>query len=129
MQAEKDIKTLAKEAKQRLKTGFWEKYKTDVRNSSLKAKSEGVSESVVISYYQQKNTPIVKKTIAESQTFYEKVKSILDEKGQVGNIISLLIDHSVFDGLTYDGKQKYLLELSNRYLDALDRYNTEKRFL
>ncbi len=129
MQAEKDVKTLAKEAKQRLKSGFWEKYKTDVVNSSQKARSEGVAESVVINYYQQKSAPIVKKTVDKSHTFYEKVKVLLDEKGQVGNIISLLIDHSVFDGLTYEGKQKYILELSNKYLEALDRYNAEKRFL
>ena len=129
MQTEKDIKTLAREAKQRLKSGFWEKYKTDVRNSSQKARSEGVSDSVVINYYQQKNSPIIKRASQDSGSFYEKVKTILDEKGQVGNIISLLIDHEVFDGMSYDGKQKYLLELSNKYLEALDRYNTEKKFL
>ena len=129
MQAEKDVKTLAKEAKQRLKSGFWEKYKAEVVNSSQKARSEGVAESVVINYYQQKNAPIVKKAVDKSHTFYEKVKAVLDEKGQVGNIISLLIDHSVFDGLSYEGKQKYILELSNKYLEALDRYNAEKRFL
>ena len=128
MQAEKDLKTLAKEAKQRLKSGFWEKYQDDVMRSSQKARSEGVSESFVISYYQQKSEPIIRKTLSEKQSFYEKVKRILDEKGQVGNIISLLIDHDVFDSLTYDGKQKYLLELSNKYLEALERYNAEKMF-
>ncbi|MBP5177052.1 MAG: hypothetical protein ILP02_00535 [Clostridia bacterium] len=129
MQAEKDVKTLAREAKQRLKSGFWEKYKDDVKNSSQKARSEGVAESVVISYYQQKNAPVVKKAVSESDGFYLKVKRILDEKGKVGNIIALLIDHSVFDGMNYDSRQKYILELSNKYLAALDRYNAEKKFL
>ena len=129
MQTEKDLKTLAKEAKQRLKSGFWDRHKNDVKSSSEKAKSEGVAQSVVISYYQKKDAPIVKKTAEETIPFYEKVKKILDEKGKVANIISLLIDHSVFDSLDYNAKQKYLLELSNKYLEALDRYDAEKRIL
>lgn len=126
-QAEKDLKTLAKEAKHRLKSGFWEKYGDEIKTSSQRAKRDGVAESVVINYYENK-TAVVKKTVSESEAFYLKVKAILDEKGQVGNIISLLIDHDYFDAQSYERKQKYLLELSNRYLDALERYNAEKRF-
>ena len=128
MQTEKNLKTVAKEAKQRLKSGFWEKYKSDVRASSQKARSEGVSESVVISYYQKKSAAVVKKAVTDDESFYEKVRAILETKGQVGNILALLIDHEEFDELSYDQKQKYLLELSGRYLKALERYNAEKRF-
>ncbi len=128
MQTEKDLKSLAKEAKQRLKSGFWQKYGSEVRVSTNTAKTEGVSESVVINYYQNKENVAIKKTRSDSESFYDKVRKILDEKGQVGNIISLLIDHDEYDALPYERKQKYILELSAKYLEALERYKTEKKF-
>lgn len=128
MQAEKNIKQLAKEAKQRLKSGFWEKYRQDVQRSAEVAKNDGVSKSVVVDYYQTQTKPIVKKAVSESQAFYMKVKDILDKHGEVGNIISLLIDYSVYDSLSYEAKQRYVLELSNKYLECLERYRMEKKF-
>lgn len=129
MQVEKDLKTLAKEAKKRLKSGFWSKYKSEVAKKKEVAKEKGMSESKVIDYYQIKSGAITasKKLIDEDEKFFLKVKEILDTKGQVGNIISLLIEHDVFDQMPFDKRQKYLLDLSNRYLEALDRYNSEKR--
>ncbi|MBO4573272.1 MAG: hypothetical protein J5762_05895 [Clostridia bacterium] len=128
MQTEKDLKSVAKEAKRRLKSGFWEKYGSEVHRSSEAAKSEGVPESRVIDYYQNKSEVPAKKLKSESEKFYEKVKKILDEKGQVGNIISLLIDHAEYDELPYERKQKYILELSGKYLEALERYRAESLF-
>ena len=129
MQVEKDLKTLAKEAKKRLKSGFWSKYKSEVAKKKEVAKEKGMSESKVIDYNQIKSVAITasKKLIDEDEKFFLKVKEILDTKGQVGNIISLLIEHDVFDQMPFDKRQKYLLDLSNRYLEALDRYNSEKR--
>ena len=127
MQTEKNLKVLAKEAKQRLKSGFWQKHKEEVIKSADCARQDGLSETVVLSYYQSVDLP-TRKTKVEKQTFYEKVCAILNEKGQVGNILALLVDHDEFDDLSYERKQKYMLELSTRYLDALDRYNAEKRF-
>ena len=127
MQSEKDLRSLAKEAKQRLKTGFWGRYKNEVKRSYEAAKEGGINESAVINYYQSKDAPRATKITSKEDEFFLKVKAILDEKGQVGNIISLLIDHSVYDAMPYDKKQKYILELSGKYLKALDRYNAEKR--
>ena len=124
--AEKDLKTLAKEAKQRLKTGFWQKHKEEVIKSTDSARQEGIAESVVIDYYQSIDLP--SKKTRSTVCFYDKVRQILDEKGQVSNILSLLVDHEEYDFLSYDNKQKYMLELSSKYLEALDRYNAEKKF-
>ncbi len=128
MQAEKDIKQLAKEAKQRLKSGFWSKYREDVQRSADVAKNDGIAKSVVVDYYQTQNRSTAKKSISEKETFYLKVKNILDTQGEVSNILSLLIDYSVYDSLSYDGKQRYMLDLSNKYLQCLERYRMEKKF-
>ena len=124
MKGERNIKTLAKEAKKRLKNGFWEKYGKDVKASFSRARSQGVDPVGVIDYYEAKAAP--KKN--DGDEFYRKVKKILDEYGERGNAISMLIDYSVYDSLDYGRKQKYVLDLSERYRAALERYKREKTF-
>lgn len=126
MKGEKSLKILAKEAKNRLKNGFWEKYKDNVVDSFEKAKAEGVDASRVIGYYEAKVSSV--KITDESEIFYSKVKKLLEEYGERGNIISMLIDYSVYDSLSYEKKQKYVLELSEKYRKALERYKREKSF-
>ena len=127
MNSEKSLKTLAREAKKRLKTGFWEKYKESVVDSFEKAKAEGVDASKVIGFYEAKVSSA--KIKDESEVFYQKVKDLLDSYGERGNMISMLIDYSVYDSLSYEKKQKYILELSEKYRKALERYKREKSFL
>ncbi|MBP5372715.1 MAG: hypothetical protein J6Y44_00830 [Clostridia bacterium] len=126
MKGEKSLKILAKEAKNRLKNGFWEKYKDNVVDSFEKAKAEGVDASRVIGYYEAKVSSV--KITDESEIFYSKVKKLLEEYGERGNIISMLIDYSVYDSLSYEKTQKYVLELSEKYRKALERYKREKSF-
>ena len=126
MKGEKNLKSLAKEAKNRLKTGFWEKYKDSVIDSFEKAKAEGVEASRVIGFYEAKVSSV--KTTDESEIFYKKVKDLLERFGERGNIISMLIDYSVYDSLSYEKKQKYILELSDKYRKALERYKRERSF-
>ena len=124
MKGERNLKTLAKEAKKRLKNGFWEKYGDDVKASFSKARAQGVDPVGVIDFYEAKTAP--KRT--DGDEFYKKVKKILDEYGECGNAISMLIDYSVYDSLDYGRKQKYVLDLSERYRAALERYKREKTF-
>ena len=126
MKGEKNFKTLAKEAKNRLKSGFWEKYRDSVVDSFEKAKSEGVDASRVIEFYEAKVSS--SKTGDESETFYRKVKGLLEKYGECDNMISMLIDHSIYDRLSYENKQKYVLELSEKYRKALERYKRERSF-
>ena len=121
---EKNLKVLAKEAKKRLKNGFWEKYKKDVRLSAERLKAEGVEPSSIIGYYETKASPV--KVADARDAFYEKVKKLLDEHGECGNAISMLIDYSEYDSLSYEGKQRYVLRLSDDYRKALERYKREK---
>lgn len=125
MRSDKNLKALAKEAKKRLKSGFWDKYKDDVISSAVKLKAEGVDASKVIGYYEAKSSP---KKSDGGDDFYKKVKKLLDEFGERGNVLSMLIDYSVYDALSYENKQKYMLDLSEKYRAALERYKREKSF-
>ena len=126
MKGEKNLKSLAKEAKNRLKTGFWEKYKDSVIDSFEKAKAEGVDASRVIGFYEAKVSSV--KVTNEDDVFYKKVKDLLERYGERGNVLSMLIDYSVYDPLSYEKKQKYILELSDKYRKALERYKRERSF-
>ncbi|MGN0818952.1 MAG: hypothetical protein ACI4M6_00950 [Christensenellaceae bacterium] len=119
------IKQLAKDAKQRLKSGFWQEYKSRYMDAEKIAKQQSVHKSEVLGYYQSKISQKITKS--EDEEFYLKVKTLLDTEGEVSNAIGRLVDHGVFDSLDYDKKQKYIFELSEKYLKAVERYHREKQ--
>lgn len=123
-----DLKFIAKEAKKRLKTGFWEEHKDKIGSIKEIAKTEGIKTSNIVKYYQTTVIREVKYKADETENFYEKVKSILDSVGEVSDIISRLIDTDTYNKLPYDRKQKYVMELSEKYREALKRYKREKKF-
>ena len=121
-----NIKLLAKDAKKRLKSGFWEEHKDKIVQIKDKARSEGVETSNIIKYYQTRVIHNVKAKDDDSELFYAKVKAILDSVGEVSDIIGRLIDQEIYISLPYESKQKYVMELSDRYRVALNRYKKDK---
>ena len=51
---------------------------------------------------------------------------MLDLEGEVSNAIGRLTDKEYFNSLSYEEKQRYTLNLSERYVKAVERYNKEK---
>ena len=126
MEEQKSLKEYAKEAKKRLKSGFWDNYKKDLEQELKKAEETGVSSSRVRDYFAQKVKIYIKSGKDENEEFYLKVKKILDEEGEIPDAIGRLTDKKVFDELSYEEKQRYSLNLSEKYLQAVERYNKEK---
>ena len=118
-----DIKNVAKQAKSRLKTNFWQKCKDDIDKGTLQAKTLGLNENKVKDSLKMK----VKSVISgeKQDEFYLKVKKILDEEGEVYDIIGRLTDKQYYATLNYEEKQRYTLELSGKYLRALEKYKKE----
>jgi methylthioribose-1-phosphate isomerase len=125
LETQKTLKQYAKEAKQRLKSGFWQQYKSNLDKKIEQAESTGVSVSKVKEYYSQRVYENIKKPDEDDETFYQKVKKILDEEGEISNAIGRLTDNSVYDNLPYEEKQRYSLRISERYLKAVERYKKE----
>lgn len=119
------IKQLAKQAKQRLKSGFWKEYRKQYSDAEKIAKQQSVDKNEVLDYYQSKISQKI--TNSRDDEFYLKVKNLLDTEGEVSDAIGRLIDHEYFDNLDYEKKQKYLFELSEKYLKAVERYHREKQ--
>ena len=126
----KTIKDYAKEAKKRLKSGFWEDYKSNLGEKTVKAEEMGIAASKVQEYYKEKTTAEISTGVGVTgdEEFYKKVKDYLDEYGETPDILKKLMNESYFLLLPYEKRQKYLLELSSRYLSALERYKKEKTF-
>lgn len=126
--ADKSIKSAAKEAKKRLKSRFWQDYKRDVDSGVKLAKEEGLRESGVKNYFKNRVVKSVRGSSEEEETFYSTVRDMLDEYGvRPENALDILMDKEYFESLAYEGKERYLFRLSERYLIAAARYDGERK--
>ena len=92
------LKILAADAKARLKNGYY----------------NAVNETAVNYHDLVKTSFGGKETNEKEKIFYDKVKTIIDEDG-VTNPISRLVDEKYLETLSYSAKQRYLLEVSEKY--------------
>ncbi len=125
----KTLKQYCKEAKKRLKNGFWQNYQKDLSDHLNRAEEQGISVSKVKEYYSQRVANSFKNTKSESEEFYLKVKSLLDEFGEVSDALGRLTDKEKFDKMSYEEKQRYTLDLSEKYVKAVERYHVEKSLM
>lgn len=121
----KTLKQYCKEAKKRLKSGFWQNYQKNLTEKMEQAERDGVSASKVKEYYAERISENLKNYGEERELFYKKVKKLLDEEGEVPNAIGRLTDTEYYNKLTYEEKQRYTLSLSEKYLQAVERYRKE----
>ncbi len=119
-----NLKTVARQAKQRLRTDFWKKYKSDMDGAQAEAEKCGRNANRVKSNMLNKVKTVIR---GETQDdFYLKVKALLDEYGEVSDAIGRLTDKAYYDTLGYEEKGRYTMELSARYVAALEKYRREK---
>ena len=105
---------------------FWQNYHKDLDEKMEKATEAGVAPSKVKEYYTYVVSENIKNRKDDEEEFYQKVKKILDEEGEISNAIGRLTDRQAFESMSYNEKQKYTLTLSERYLKAVERYNKEQ---
>ena len=122
----KSLKQYCKEAKKRLKCGFWQNYQHNLNQNIERAEKAGISTSKVKQYYAERVSENIKNYANEKEEFYQKVKLMLDEVGEVSNAIGRLTDKEYYATLSYEEQQRYNLELSEKYLRAVERYKREK---
>ena len=120
------LKVLAKQAKNRIKSGYWQKSLQEKNESLEYAKNNGLNTSTVAKYYKEKVISDLKNKNTEEEIFYQKVKQILDQYGEVSDILGRLTDKEYLNTLSYEQRQRYLLSLAENYRKALQRYKKEK---
>ena len=122
----KSLKQYCREAKKRLKAGFWQNYQRDLSEGIERAERVGISTSKVKQYYAERVSESIKSKEEGKEEFYLKVKKLLEEEGEVANAIGRLTDYEYYSTLDYEEKQRYTLSLSEKYLQAVERFKKEK---
>ncbi|MBO5068491.1 MAG: hypothetical protein J6C62_08880 [Clostridia bacterium] len=122
----KSLKQYCREAKKRLKAGFWQNYQKDLSANLERAERAGISTSKVKQYYAERVSENIKSREVGKEEFYLKVKKLLEEEGEVADAIGRLTDHEYYQTLDYEEKQRYSLSLSEKYLQAVERFRKEK---
>ena len=123
---EKTLKMLAKEAKLRMKKGFWKECEEALESERTRAKENGINESKMERYFAEKVTTKIRGDSPDE--FYLKVRDLLLSEGEVSDAIGRLTDQEYYMSLSYAEKQRYTLELSEKYLRALERFKREYEF-
>ncbi len=119
------FKRYAKQAKERMKSGFWENAKARLEHEKQVAATYGLDCHVVGEEQRRK----LEKQIydydgfCEEQEFYCKVEKILESDCIVSNPIMQLADQRYMDKLSAYEKQTYLMKLSSKYQAAVEKYN------
>ena len=123
---ERTLKMLAKEAKMRMKKGFWRQAQEELDSERTHAREKGINESKLTRYFHEKVGAKIKGESPDE--FYMKVRDMLLAEGEVSDAIGRLTDREYFATLSYAEQQRYTLELSERYLRALERFKREYEF-
>ena len=123
---ERTLKSLAKEAKMRMKKGFWKECEEKLGKERDHAKEQGIKESKMERYFRQKVVTEIRGDAPDD--FYLKVRDLLLTEGEVSDAIGRLTDKEYYMTLSYSEKQRYMLELSDKYLRALERFKKEYEF-
>ncbi|MDE6075580.1 MAG: hypothetical protein K2G26_04005, partial [Clostridia bacterium] len=96
----------------------------DVDTTAREAEKNGKNAGKVKSHLYDKVKSVIRGE-AEDE-FYLKVKKLLDEYGETSDAIGRLTDREYFNTLSYEERQRYTMELSSKYLAALEKYRKEK---
>lgn len=122
------IKKIANEAKSRLKSGYWEEFYKNRDEDMQRANQLGVNKELVRDVYKSRNTRAKRELVWGS--LYPVVREIVEreQNGEtVLNPIGILINKTVFDALDQTSKQRYVLDLSEIYLEIRKEIEMESK--
>lgn len=123
--AARSLKELSLEAKRRLKRGFW----TEIGREKQNIVSSNTDD--VNLYFDAKIMKSIKEDAKgeADRMFEERVREIVENEESISNPIMLLIDDTVVERLDYNGRQRYLMSVSERYNRVREEILKNKKLL
>lgn len=122
------LKDYAKEAKARMKSGFWQDIIEQRKYDVQMAAEQGKSTDVVFKEYREILTrKIFENKTEEDEILYQKVCELLSQNKVITNPIGLLADQRKMNSMTVHGKQNYIFELSKKFKEMKERYYKERQ--
>lgn len=118
------FKQYAKQAKDRLKNGFWENAKNNLAHEKQVAATLGLNQRQVCEEQRQKLQRQIYDYdgFCEEQDFFAKVVAILNSNEVVSNPIMRLADQTYMQTLSPREKQIYVSRLAAKYREAVEKY-------
>ncbi len=118
------FKQYAKQAKDRLKNGFWENAKNNLAHEKQVAATLGLNQRQVCEEQRQKLQRQIYDYdgFCEEQDFFAKVVAILNSNEVVSNPIMRLADQAYMQTLSPREKQIYVSRLAAKYREAVEKY-------
>lgn len=126
-----ELKKRALLAKQRMRMGYWQAL-NDERDKALSENNNSYSSLIRVKEIQQArierdlNKTLGNAQVLKDEAFFEKVRQILDKDEDISNPLGLLVEHEIYDNLDPSNKQRYILELSKKFIQMRDRYYKER---
>lgn len=122
-----ELKKRALLAKQRLRMGYWQKMQSD----RLRMEAENVDGDKIAKLQRLKlDRDVMRVTdearAREEEKLYARVCEILERDEDTLSPIGQLIDKEAYQRMDEAGKQKYVLELSEKFRELSRRYYLER---
>ena len=120
------FRALARQAKSRMKNGFWEQAKAELAHEKQVAATLGISPHKVAEEQHRKLQRQIYDYdgFCEEQEFYAKVVAILTSNETISNPLMRLADQHYMANLTPEQKQSYIQKLAQKYRQAVEKYNS-----
>lgn len=126
-----ELKKRALLAKQRLRMGYWQSMEEERQKTLAQMGETGKNVKLVRELQQEKVRRDEDKILytdkaAEEELFYGKVCAILERDENTMNPIGQLIDRNEFERLDENNRQRYILQLSQKFRQMRERYYRER---
>lgn len=123
-----ELKKRCQIAKQRLKMGYWDSVRMERAQPDDDTEGQDVmtANAYIHARLRREAEFAVGENVVADEKMYKKVCAILDSDEVTLNPIGQLIDAEVYASLDAIGKQRYVLELSNKFRELKERYYRER---
>lgn len=119
------FKTYARQAKQRLRNNFWGEIILERNEFKQREQGGANTQGLLVKQKQELRDRIYNTNFESDEQFYLRVKQMLSTDEVITNPIAMLTDKKALQQMSEHQKQTYLLKLSNRYQQAVERFNRE----
>ena len=121
------IKAVAKKAKHRLISGYWDKLREE-REEYIKNNASENEQKIRELYARRLMRDIYADASNEQDNeLYRKVCKLLNQNTFTLNPISQLIDHNEYDTMDKTARQNYIIKLTDKYNEMRERYEKERQ--
>lgn len=126
-----ELKKRALLAKQRLKMGYWQRMYEEKQRALAELGKSADGERLVHDLQHERVLRDEHKALdadkaTKEELFYNKVCSILEHDENTLNPIGQLIDRKEFEKLDENNRQRYILQLSQKFREMRERYYRER---